>query len=196
MPAPNPSCPAVDSRRTSAASPECATRRRGISLVELPFLLTFVGTLAALATHSVRERLHEAYAVEAVTTLGAIRAGILAREDRPCGSAEPVPASVEAITAKVYVSNPADWQQGSREKGWPCLSVRGGSSQRYQYGYELGDSASSLDAAPGEAETTLTAWARGDLDGDGHTSWFVLSGVMQGGRAVVAPAVSIIDADE
>jgi hypothetical protein len=42
--------------------------------------------------------------------------------------------------------------------------------QRYQYGYEVGAPSNSA------SEESYSAWARGDLDGDGRSSLFRLRG--------------------
>jgi hypothetical protein len=114
-------------------------------------------------------------------------------ENTLCGSAEPVPNSLESVKGSVYQSRPSDWRGDSGDSGWSCLSVSMSFAQRFQYGYDVGASAVPAGAAPSGADSTFAAWARGDLDGDGRTSWFVLNGASIDGQVVMAPALTIID---
>jgi len=113
-----------------------------------------------------------------------------------CTSANPVPSSIDAVKGGIYQSRPGDWKGGSSEGGWSCLSISISGAQRFQYGYDVGPSAVPTAEAPADADATFAAWARGDLDGDGRTSWFVLNGASYDGRVVMAPAVTIIDQGE
>lgn len=69
-------------------------------------------------------------------------------------------------------------------------------SQRFQYGYDVGSSAIPTAAAPAGSSQFFAAWARGDLDADGRTSWYVLNGATYDGRVVMAPAINIVDKGE
>jgi len=117
-------------------------------------------------------------------------------EDVPlCGSASPVPSTLEAVKGSVYQSRTSDWS-GSAAGGWSCLHVSMSQAQRFQYGYDVGATGAPTSEAPSGADERFTAWARGDLDGDGRNSWFVLSGAALGDQLVMAPAVTIIDQGE
>lgn len=69
-------------------------------------------------------------------------------------------------------------------------------AQRFQYGYDVGSTAVPSGPTPAGADESFAAWARGDLDGDGRNSWFVLSGAATDGRVTMAPAITIIDKSE
>jgi hypothetical protein len=69
-------------------------------------------------------------------------------------------------------------------------------SQRFQYGYDVGSGAIPTTTTPAGADGSFAAWARGDLDADGRTSWYVLNGATFDGRVVLAPAISIVDKGE
>jgi len=112
-----------------------------------------------------------------------------------CGSASPVPSSLDSVKGQAYQSRPSDWSS-STTGGWSCLHVSMSMAQRFQYGYDLGSTAVPAGSAPAGSDQTLAAWARGDLDGDGRTSWFVLSGASFDGQVVMAPAVTMIDQGE
>lgn len=59
---------------------------------------------------------------------------------------------------------------------------------RYQYGYDA--------TGVGTGSSSFSAWAHGDLDGDGRISSFSLSGVFEDGALRVAPGIEIVDQDE
>ena len=113
-----------------------------------------------------------------------------------CTSASPVPSSLNAVTGRIYQSRPTDWQTGSHSGGWKCLSISMNHAQRFQYGYDVGSSAVPGGATPAGADSSFAAWARGDLDGDGRTSWYVLNGASFDGKVSMAPAVTMIDQGE
>jgi hypothetical protein len=109
---------------------------------------------------------------------------------RLCGSASPVPSSIEMVRGRSYNASPSDWDGGSADSGWECLRISRAGVQRYQFGYDVGAGTS------GGAVEGYTAWARGDLDGDGRTSLFRIRGELIGGSLVHAPAIEVIDPTE
>jgi hypothetical protein len=115
---------------------------------------------------------------------------------RLCGGATPVPASMEDVRGRRYQSSAASWTSGDSNSGWACLKMSRSEPQYYQYGYDVGGSkVSGSDAVEGDG-AQFTAWARGDLDGDGRTSWFTLEGKVVDGNLVMAPTINVVDADE
>src|SRR5690606_27932148 len=107
-----------------------------------------------------------------------------------CGSADPVPGSIAQVSGKVYSASAAEWVSDSSTAGWSCLKVNRSGPQRYQYGYDKG---------PGTIEGAsegYTAWARGDLDGDGRTSLFRVRGNLVNGNVVSGFGVEVIDGTE
>lgn len=107
-----------------------------------------------------------------------------------CDSATPVPASLDNVRARVYNASPAAWSSGSSNAGWSCLRVSRSGNQRYQFGYDKG--AGSISGA----DEGFTAWARGDLDGDGRSSLFRVRGDLVDGTVVHSAGVEIIDGTE
>jgi hypothetical protein len=63
-------------------------------------------------------------------------------------------------------------------------------NQRYQFGYDRG--AGNIDGA----DEGFTAWARGDLDGDGRNSLFRVRGDLVNVSIVHGSGVEIIDGTE
>lgn len=115
---------------------------------------------------------------------------------RLCGNAAPVPASIEDVRGRRYQSTAASWSSGDSNSGWACLKMSRSEPQFYQYGYDVGGSkVSGSEAVEGDG-AKFTAWARGDLDGDGRTSWFTLEGTVIDGQIVMAPSIQVVDADE
>ncbi len=110
--------------------------------------------------------------------------------DSLCGSADPVPSSIDMVRGKTYNAPPSSWSSGSSTSGWSCLRVSRSGNQRYQFGYDKGAGSTS------GADEGFTAWARGDLDGDGRTSLFRIRGDLINGSVVHGPAVEIIDGNE
>ncbi len=108
---------------------------------------------------------------------------------RLCQSASPVPSSFVNVKGSVYQSAPDEWS-GTSTSGWTCLKVQRSSVQRYQYGYDIGAPLTEGSRA------SFTAWARGDLDGDGRAGWFKLRGRQVGQEIYVAPALDIVDETE
>lgn len=110
--------------------------------------------------------------------------------DSLCGSATPVPESIDLISGKMYNPPPSAWEQGNDTTGWRCLRVSRSGNQTYQFGYDVG-AGTITDSTEG-----YTAWARGDLDGDGRTSLFRIRGELVKGTVVHAPSIEIIDQAE
>lgn len=103
-----------------------------------------------------------------------------------CGSAHPVPLTVPS--AMKYQSSMSDWD-GTPTEGWECLRYEMMSPQYYQYDYKA--------TGTGRVGDSYTAIAKGDLDGDGDTSSFTLTGrVVAGDRIVADPTPTIVDAKE
>jgi prepilin-type N-terminal cleavage/methylation domain-containing protein len=107
-----------------------------------------------------------------------------------CGSASPVPSSIENVRGKVYNAPPSAWSSGSSSEGWRCLRMSRSGNQSYQFGYDKG--AGTISGA----SEGFTAWARGDLDGDGRNSLFRIRGNLVGGSVVHGAGVEMVDQTE
>jgi type IV pilus assembly protein PilA len=121
-----------------------------------------------------------------------------------CGDSVPVPASLASIQGQKYQPNNA---AGSdyETPGWQCLNFGVDEPQYYQYQYLGGQSAGHPGVtlphggSPPGLKSTNDLWsvvARGDLDGNGVTSWFVLQGAIIDGEIMIAPAIQTVDEDE
>jgi len=161
----------------------------------------FVGILAALGIYGTRRYIGAAKTAEAKNTIGAVARGAMASYEREtgdpaaphklCGTAVPVPAAVPAGTKYMPgVSAGSDFNTGDSEKGWMCLKFSMSQPMYYQYNYHQG-SGYLGPAAQSPGPTGFEAAARGDLDGNGKTSLFVLTGTVAGGAVSVSPTMFI-----
>jgi hypothetical protein len=103
------------------------------------------------------------------------------------------------VSGSAYQAAPDEWQTGDSSNGWRCLKMSVSGTQRYQYGYEVGASTVGAGTGPSSSASSssqFTMWARGDLDGDGRTSWFVMNGGVEDGEIVHSPGITVIDGRE
>jgi hypothetical protein len=151
----------------------------------------FGGVLAVLAIYGVRKYVANAKIAEARSSLGQIgrdAAAAYERESSPgplhrlCPSASrSVPDSVVMVSGKKYASSAAEWQvDAGRHAGFACLRFSLATPQYYMYSYKARGT-----GAPGDQ---FDATAIGDLNGDGQTSFFRISGqVSPSGVVTVSP---------
>lgn len=160
-----------------------------------------VGILAALGIYGTRRYLGAAKTAEAKNSIGAIARGARAAYEREsvdpsaphklCGSATTVPAAVPAGTKYMPgVSAGSDFNTGDAENGWMCLKFSMTQPIYYQYSYHQG-SGYIGPASQSPGPTGFEAAARGDLDGNGKTSLFVLTGTASSGSVSVSTTMFI-----
>lgn len=162
-------------------------------------IVVFGGILSVLAISGVRKYLQNAKMAEALNTVGAIGRDASAsfEADSPptlCARAsKPVPELVTMIAGKKYQSSSADWtRDATANAGFACLHFEMAMPQYYQYDYDTTGSASRQ--TPGDG---IRAIAKGDLDGDGHTSTFILTGrVGKSGALELDPSIAQTDPTE
>ncbi len=165
-----------------------------VLVITLVVLVFGGGILAVLSIYGVRKYIANAKTAEARNSLGQIakdaaaayeREGLGDGGHRVCPSARvPVPADQSFVSGRKYQSTPSEWEvDRARDAGFACLGFSLSYPQYYQYRYD----ATSSD---------LTGTARGDLNGDGVFSKFVVRGQVQGGRLLLAPSIEETNPEE
>lgn len=166
-----------------------------------------IGSLSAVAIYGVRRYLSNAKTSEAKSSLGAIARGAVSAYEREqtsgpahalCGSAAPVPAAVPG--GRKYqpdASDGKDYETGTASAGWRCLKFTITSPQYYQYEYRVGGNYKGPKrGGPDPGPDGFEASAEGDLDGDGITSLFTLTGKVDPQTRSVKMSTQIFIADE
>jgi type IV pilus assembly protein PilA len=168
-------------------------KERGFTLIELMVVVAIIGVLAVLASYGVSRYLRTSKTAEATLNVGAIQknAGEAMTRDKMSGAyAAPgkstatgygfcasevaaVPATIPK--ARKYVSGKADWSAGKGagvggvDIGFYCLKFEIIQPQYYAYSYIATGTGTS-------ANDEIDIDANGDLDGNGITSDFKMTG--------------------
>jgi hypothetical protein len=174
------------------------------------------GVLAALASYGVRRYIYSARTSEALANVGrmakdassayemdrteeAIRRNALETHRLCVSSSRTVPQRARDVRGRKYQSSSAEWTRDSaaRQKGFACLHFSIESPQYYLYRYRT---SRTNWRRSGRVGTTFEAYAQGDLNGDGVSSEFSLTGEVvesEGALALaIAPAVKQLRPDE
>jgi type IV pilus assembly protein PilA len=95
-----------------------------------------------------------------------------------------------------------DYLTGDAWTGWKCLHFMVSEPQYYQLGYQTGGPPVTVVLPHGGSPPGLSggvqwnAYARGDIDGDGIYSWFLLQGAIKNDQFMMAPNILIQDEEE
>lgn len=175
-----------DNRLTMTTALGLVERGKGYR-VRMDMLNSF-GVLPAVGIYGVRRYLARSKSSEAKNTIGAIARGAAAAFEREtvggghtlCKSAAPVPSVVPS--GKKYQPNTAegsDFETGDDAGGWRCLKFAMTQPHYYQYGYSVGGPYKGpAVGGPDPGPNGFEAWAVGDLDGDGVTSLYTVTGTV------------------
>jgi type IV pilus assembly protein PilA len=169
-------------------------------------VVAIVGILSVLAIYGVRKYVANAKTAEARNSLGQIAKDAATAVEREKGSSSLVAfgntsallrsfcaSATGAIPTAVpqgqkYQSQASDWTAGSPTAGWMCLNFVMDEPQYYSYGY----AASNTSGASGG----FLATANGDLNGDGITSQFSVSGSAASGVVSISPNIQETNPEE
>ncbi len=167
-----------------------------------------MGSLAAVGIYGVRRYLAAAKTAEAKNAIGAISRGAIAAYEREssstpahalCKSARPVPATVPAGSKyQPSTQQGQDFDTGSPTVGWKCLKFTITNPHYFQYDYRAGGNYKGPKrGGPDPGPDGFEASAEGDLDGDGKTSLFTLTGkVTPQGTVRLSTEIFIVDEHE
>ena len=160
-----------------------------VFLLAIPVGIAVLGIVAALGIYGVRKYLSAAKSSEAKFETARIAKDAMAAFEkeielpdgtaghRLCPSAtKSVPPSLADVGGKKYMSSPAEWTADGPDAGFGCLQYSTSVPQYYMYSYEA--------TGTGAVGDRFTARANGDLDGDGISSTFELSGTVKEGDVI------------
>ena len=154
-----------------------------VLIVVALFLILVIVILGVLAMHGVRRYTMLSKTAEATATVGSIALDAeraYDADEKICDSASsPVPKSMTDVRGKKYMSTASDWSADSpKNAGFSCIKFEMSTPQYYQYDYKK----TGADA--------FKAIAHGDLDGNGVSSEFAMTGKVSAGSVTLEPIVT------
>jgi type IV pilus assembly protein PilA len=184
----------------------------GFTLIELMMVVVLVGVLSVLAIYSGRKYVAYARSTEARNAIGQLAKDAVTAYEKDsmnqatlargtssnkarnlCASATAsVPAAIASVTGHKYQSTAADWATDQAAKaGFSCLKFTIDEPQYYMYSY------SAQSSTGGANIDSFTASAQGDPDGNGVTSLFQVSGLLDStNRLTISPNIIEVRPDE
>lgn len=138
--------------------------RYGVAVI----ILGIAGLLVARAARPYLRGSKPSEAMEGVGEIAKRAAQAFERDGQLCPTASsPVPATLAAVSGRAYRSRPEEWLVDAPQRaGFACLQFSLAKEQRYQYAYTA-------------TQEAFEVTARGDVDGNGRTSLFVLRGAVR-----------------
>lgn len=163
--------------------------RKGFTLIELMIVVAIIGILAAVAIPAFLKYVKTSKTVEATTNIRKVYDGEIAYYDEERVTSlgivmtkyfmdtDPQPATVSGVFPGINKAT-GNWEGAN----WTAIKFGADSPVQYQY---------EANAAGAGTAASFTAYARGDLDGDGSQSLFTrvgsvnsASGEVEGGAGV------------
>lgn len=164
------------------------------------------GVVTGLGVFAVNRYLKATKVSEAKNAVGRIARGAqegFEREDSSgghalCGAAKAVPSFVPKGTKYTPEKQPGkDFLTGDAQNGWRCLRFETQEPLRYQLEYRVGGNYKGpARGGPDPGPDGFEASAEGDLDGNGKTSLFTITGQIQKQSGMLVRATQIFVADE
>lgn len=162
-----------------------------------------MGFASAVAIFGVNRYLKNAKVAEAKNIVGNICRGAVEGYEREgptgdhvlCKSAIAVPSRIPMARKYMPVTTDGeDFNSGGKLHGWRCLRIKVESPIYYQYEYRVGgDYKGPARGGPDPGPNGFEVSAEGDLDGDGKTSLFTLTGVVENDTMKRATQIFIVD---
>lgn len=184
-----------------------------IIVIVLGFFLVGAIAVAVVSIAGTKRYLQSAKTAEAKSTILSIaRAAQSAYEreamaselelgERPleshvlCGAATPVPAEVPR--GKKTQPGMHDFETGDSKTGWKCLKINMTTPTYFQYDYRVGGNYKGpARGGPDPGKDGFEVSAEGDLDGDGKTSLFTMTGKIDRAKKTVTLDRDIFVSDE
>ncbi len=114
-----------------------------------------------------------------------------------CRAATPVPTAIPKRESHMPSTDAGvDWQTGDAKAGWKCLKFSLSQEMYYQYTYTVGGGYKGpARGGPDPGPNGFEVAAEGDLDGDGKTSLFTMTGTIDPstGSLELAPTEFAVD---
>jgi hypothetical protein len=177
--------------------------------VEVEGAATLFGTAAAMAAYGLRGYQTSARTIEAKSTVSAIARGAVAAWERElpnartvthklCGSTPPVPTEIpKGTTYEPSAERGKDFLTGDNSTGWRCLRFEMTSPLRYRYLYRAGSGYKGpARGGPDPGPKGFEVSAEGDIDGDGKTSLFTVTGKPGKNGSIELSKLFVVDETE